>query len=282
MVSQECLGLNLDFIAVGPQRTGTTWLYETLQHHPELYLPDAVKETMFFDRRYDYGIGWYRRYFDESQDDELCGEIAPTYFDDSEVPNRISHLAPDCEIFINLRHPAERAFSLYLHYLRKGRVDRDFWQAVEEKPHIITAGHYATHVPRWQSEFGEGQVHFLFLDDIKKRPQEVLDQICVCLGVGHMKPPDCTNEKVNKASMPRFPWLARGAALLTTAFHKYGLHKAVVFGKKLGLKKLAYTGGEDDMPELSASDREQLIQTYNEDVVYVEELTGRDLFHWRQ
>lgn len=273
---------DIDFVAVGPQRTGTTWLYETLQHHPELYLPDAVKETMFFDRRYDRGIGWYGRYFDDSQDGELCGEIAPTYFDDSTVPSRISDLAPDCEIFINLRHPAERAFSLYLHHLRKGRVDRDFCQAVEQKPRIITAGHYATHVPRWQSAFGEEQVHFLFLDDIKKQPQEVLDQICMCLGIGHMEPPDRANEKVNEASMPRFPWLARGAALLTTAFHKYGLHKAVAFGKKLGLKKLAYTGGEDDMPELSANDREQLIQTYNEDVVYVEELTGRDLFHWRE
>jgi len=103
----------------------------------------------------------------------------------------------------------------------------------------------------------------------------------MCLGVGHMGPPDRTSEKVNEASMPRFPCLARGAALLTTTFHKYGLHKAVAFGKKLGLKK-THTGGEDDVPELSANDREQLIRTYNEDVVYVEELTGRDLAHWRE
>lgn len=38
---------DIDFVAVGPQRTGTTWPYEILQHHPELYLPDAVKETVF-------------------------------------------------------------------------------------------------------------------------------------------------------------------------------------------------------------------------------------------
>ena len=80
--------------------------------------------------------------------------------------------------------------------------------------------------------------------------------------------------------MPHFQWLARGAAFLTTALHKYELHRVVEFGKKPGLKKLAYTGGEGDMPELSANDRRQVIRMYEEDIAFVEDLTDRDLARW--
>jgi hypothetical protein len=253
-----------------------------LRQHDQLHLPEGVKETMFFDRRYERGTDWYARYFKNSKEGQQCGEIAPTYFDEPDVPKRLYEVTPGCNIVISLRHPAERAFSLYLHHLRKGRVGYNLWQAIKRKPRIITAGHYAAHVPRWQSAFEEKQIHFLFLDDIKKRPQKVIDQICMHLGVKHMDPPDRKNEKVNPASMPRFQWLARGVASLTTTFHEYGLHRAVEFGKKLGLKKLAYSGGEGDTPELSVDDREQLIQTYDKDIAFVEELTGRDLSHWRE
>ena len=33
----------LNFVGVGPERTGTTWLHQVLQRHPEICLPKAVK-----------------------------------------------------------------------------------------------------------------------------------------------------------------------------------------------------------------------------------------------
>jgi hypothetical protein len=270
----------LDFLCVGPQRTGTTWLYKVLQQHSALYLPESVKETMFFDRHYERGADWYASYFENSQVEQICGEIAPTYFDNSDVPQRIHQFAPNPDIIISLRHPAERAFSLFIHHLRKGRVPRDFWLAIEQKPRVLSAGRYATHIPRWQSTFGQDQVHVLFLDDIRSDPQAVINKVCEWLGVESISQPDSANERVNAASMPQSRWLARATASLTTLLHSGGFHRIVEFGKKLGLRELAYTGGEADMPELSAEDRKQLIQTYEEDIAFVEELTGRDLSDW--
>lgn len=272
----------LDFIGVGPQRTGTTWLYETLRRHPALYLPDALKETKYFDRRFERGQDWYTRYFEASRDDQLCGEIAPTYFDVPEVPERVYQAAPHCDIIISLRHPAERAFSLYLHHLRKGRVSGAFREAVKQKPRILESGRYATYIPRWRSRFGRQQVHILFLRDIKHRPQDVLDQICAWLGVDRIRLPSQADQKVNVASMPRSLWLARIASLLTVALHSLGLHQIVEYGKRLGLRTLFFAGGEDDMPSLSAADRAFLIEEYEPDIDYVEEITGRTLPHWRQ
>jgi len=272
----------LDFICVGPQRTGTTWLYEVLRRHPSVCVPEAVKETRFFDCRYDRGLSWYARYFSESQDNKLCGEVAPTYFDFPEVPKRVYETAPRCDIIITLRHPAERAFSLYLHHLRKGRVKRPFRRAIEQKPRIIEAGRYANHIPRWRSVFGEQRVHFVFLEDIRSQPQILVNQICDWLGVEPTGLPNQAREKVNAASMPRFRWLAKGAEFLTSAFHAYGLHRIVDLGKKIGLKKLAYTGGEDKMPELAPKDRRDLIQEYEQDIAFVEKATGRRLPYWRE
>ena len=40
-----------DFICIGAHKTGTTWLYETLKPHPEVFLP-PVKELKYFWEAY--------------------------------------------------------------------------------------------------------------------------------------------------------------------------------------------------------------------------------------
>jgi hypothetical protein len=110
----------------------------------------------------------------------------------------------------------------------------------------------------------------------------VLDQAWEYLGIKPIHPPARTGEKVNVASLPRFPLLARAAALFATFFHSLGMHKMVQFGKKLGLKEFAYSGREEEMPEMSPDDRDRLLRKYNEDIVFVEEVTGRNLPKWRE
>ena len=39
-----------DFLCIGAQKAGTTWLYDNLKKHPDLGLPD-VKELHYFDSR---------------------------------------------------------------------------------------------------------------------------------------------------------------------------------------------------------------------------------------
>ena len=38
-----------DFLGIGAQKAGTTWLWDNLRHHPDLWLP-PLKEIHFFDR----------------------------------------------------------------------------------------------------------------------------------------------------------------------------------------------------------------------------------------
>ena len=43
-----------NFIYIGPDKAGSSWLHEMLIGHPEVYLTPA-KDLYFFDRYYDRG-----------------------------------------------------------------------------------------------------------------------------------------------------------------------------------------------------------------------------------
>jgi len=272
---------DLNFVAVGPQRTGSTWLYQLLAHHPAICFPKDVKETMFFDRYYEKGLSWYTAHFTHRSEEQLCGEIAPTYFDVDVVPTRLHQLNPECRIMINLRNPVFRTLSLYRHHLSKGRISGSFEEAISQMPRIIDSGKYAQHIPRWLDKFGIEQVKFLLLDEIESTPETVLKSVSNFLGVAEIALPLEKNQRVNAATMPRFPLLAKAAAQLATGLRANRLHKVVEFGKSLGLKQV-YTGGEQQMPGFTASDRFWLKSQYEEDIVFVEKLLGRDLSAWRQ
>lgn len=271
----------LDFVCVGPQRTGTSWLHQVLQHHSQLCLPQDVKETMFFDQHYEQGLSWYADYFSHCSCDgqQRRGEIAPTYFDIPVVPSRIQQINPNCKILINLRNPINRALSGYHHHLGKGRVSGSFSEAVSQMPRIVEAGRYAQHVSRWLDQFGADQVTFVLLDDIESCPEIVLRQIYQFLAVSEIPMPQIGKEKFGAATMPKFPWLAKVAAESATWLRRKRWHKLAEFGKALGLKKV-YTGGKH-LPTLSHPEQLKLIEEYEPDIAFVEKLVGRDLSAWR-
>lgn len=271
----------LDFLGVGPQCTGTTWLHRLLQYHPSLCLPKNVKETMFLDLYYEKGFSWYKAHFAHRRDGQLCGEIGPTYFDIEAIPARVRQLNPQCRIIINLRDPVSRALSAYRLRLSKGRLSGSFAEAVVKMPRIIDSGRYALHIPRWLETFGEDRVLLVLLDDIVSRPESVLKSIYDFLGVDEMPMPSEGYKKIGQTRMPRFRWLAKPAGQLVTWLRANRLHWIVELGKSLGFNKV-FAGGERRMPGLTSSDRLWLLEEYEADIAFVEKLLGRDLSAWRR
>lgn len=270
----------LQFMAVGPQRTGTSWLYEVLRSHPSLCFPKGVKETMFFEKYYSKGLDWYFSHFNHCLAHQICGEIGPTYFDMEQAPKYIYEINPAIKIIINLRHPLERTLSLYRHFLSIGLVSGSFSSAIEQMPRIITAGHYAQHVPRWLDLFGEKQVFFITLDAIDKKTISILEDLYSFLEIEACVPVETAQEKVNRASLPKYPWIAKLLTYLAIQFRSYRLHSVVEFGKKLGMRRV-YSGGEEKLPMLTTDEQSQLLEIFEADIVYVEKLLDIDLKHWR-
>jgi hypothetical protein len=271
--------LRIDFIGIGPQKTGSTWLDEILRDHPEAYVPEATKETWYFDQSYEENLSGFVGYFKNAKDDQQTGEICPTYFDSPEALSRIKKHFPDVKIIISLRNPVAKAESLFRHHLRKGRVGNVFTEAANQMPEIITSGHYSQYIPHWIEAFGEDKVHVILLDDIAVQPEDVYKRVCEFLDISSEFTSEKLTDKVNQAGMPKYPALAKISAKLVTYMKKNKFHGIVNLGKKMGLKKV-YGGGKE-IPGLSENERVMLQETYSADIDYVEKLLNKKLDSWR-
>src|ERR1700756_3557481 len=84
------------FFVVGPPRTGTTWLHSVLGQCA--WLSHPTKETRFFDKYFDRGLGWYTSHYKRANGGRVVGEVAPTYFASATARERIAKLIPVAKI----------------------------------------------------------------------------------------------------------------------------------------------------------------------------------------
>ena len=174
-----------DFLAVGPQRTGTTWLHEVMK--PHLGLPRGIKETDFFLKNYSQGIAWYREYFRDYPPELTLGEVDPNYFGEDVARDRIEKDLPRAKIVVTLRDPVERAYSSYRVMRRDAWTRVSFEETVAKNRIIRESSRYAHHLGNWQRSFGKDRVLVCFYDDLEQSPQKFLDQICDFIGAKRIK-----------------------------------------------------------------------------------------------
>lgn len=110
-----------DFLIVGAQKAGTTFLYQELLRHPQVR-PALTKEIHFFDDRYQRGLEWYAGFFaySDGHPPVITGEASPGYLFHPHALRRIARDLPDVKVIVLLRDPVRRAFSQYCHERRLG------------------------------------------------------------------------------------------------------------------------------------------------------------------
>ena len=269
----------LHLVAVGPQKTATTWLDACLRSHPRLCLPSRTKETFFLDEEFARGWEWYWRHFEGCAADHLRGEAGPSYFEVPAVPERLRAHNPDCRIIVTLRDPAARSFSLYLHHRKKGRVGGAFEDAVREQPRILDGSRYSAHLPRWLDAFGRDRVLVILQEEVAQRPEALLEEMWRFLGLDSPGVPASARETIYAATSPRWPALARlvtRGGRLARRWQLFGLIEGV---RRLGVQAV-FTGGSE-VERLPAELRASLVASFAPDIAFVETLLGRPLPGWR-
>ncbi len=209
-----------DFLIVGAQRAGTTWLHRVLKQHPALWLA-PVKELHYFDKpeiartcldekeRRRLGLrrllsldpwdlrfwlghrddDWYARLFRDAQRRGLiAGEVTPAYATLGEdVLRRIRSLNPDVKLIFIMRDPLDRAWSAVNNALKKGQFEKGFSvdKAVARARSANSAARstYTETIARLDSVFPNAQIHYCFFDDLKDRPERLVSDILAFLGV---------------------------------------------------------------------------------------------------
>lgn len=177
-----------DFLGIGAQKAGTTWLYENLCRHPDLYLPEP-KELHYFDWGFHRSLRHYSDSFKPGCH-RLKGEITPGY---SIIPVErirfIRTIMPEVRLILLMRNPIDRAWSQALMNLVKlpnkkfEEVDRSEFYDHFRSERSVKRGDYDTVLNNWLSVFPRGQLYIGFFEDISNRPQELLSEVFAHIGV---------------------------------------------------------------------------------------------------
>jgi Sulfotransferase domain len=132
-----------DFVIIGAQKCGTTFLYQLLVQHPHVK-PAFAKEVHYFDLNFRQGDKWYRSHFPLRMSNSrryITGESSPYYLFHPHAPRRASAVVPDAKLIVLLRNPVDRAYSHYQHQVKRVKGERretlTFEEAIEAEERIL-------------------------------------------------------------------------------------------------------------------------------------------------
>jgi hypothetical protein len=166
-----------NFLFLGPDKAGSSWLHEALSRHPDVFLSPA-KDLYYFDRYYQRGRDWYARQFKDAGGFAVVGEVSPDYLASPDAPLRIREtLGPDVRLMVTLREPAARAFSSWLYMRKQGEGADTFSEALRTFPDLIEHGRYHSQLTRYLEHFPRSSFHIAVFDDLQDDAGAFLDAV---------------------------------------------------------------------------------------------------------
>ena len=228
------------FIGIGAQKCASSWLYRVLQEHPEVAVSEQ-KELDFFSFRFDRGYQWYEQHFESAGQQDIRGEISPSYLCEESVPRRVAEYYPDMKIIVSFRDPIERALSNHRHEVRLGHIsveNNNFEAGLKNNPMYIEQGLYATHLKRWLEHFPQQQIFVVLMQDIENDPQAVVKRLYSFVGVDESFRPESISARYNVSFANRSQSFRKMKDLAYGVSKTPGLRWTWSMGKALGLRSM--------------------------------------------
>jgi hypothetical protein len=213
-----------DFLCVGAQKAGTSWLYRQLEAHSDFWMP-PVKELHYLDQlnktkrihgprrederdasfldsmqnlrgRFYLDLDSYGRLF-QHKGECVSGDISPAYSTlNDEIIDRVIDHFPNLKVVFLARDPVERAWSQLSMGVRLGMINKFDATDPEEvvcnllNPGVLVRSHPSKIVARWKRYVPPENFRVYFFDDLKENPAELRQAILRFLGGDPDKPSD--------------------------------------------------------------------------------------------
>ena len=231
------------FLGVGAQRAGTTWLYECLRSHPEIFVPE-IKELGFFSEisrvRKNKDISWYLEQFSGACDFKAAGEITPEYLLDEQSPKKIYECLGNIKIIVLIRNPIKRAYSSYGKGIREGDLNISFKEFIYKNvDYCVDRGFYYKQISRYLNIFSKENVLIKVYDDLCSDPFMFIKTVYKFLDVNQEFQPGVINKKFN-IGVPKKTLLSRVILTIRNILYGFPFGNEIVnniqrtsFGNKL-------------------------------------------------
>lgn len=294
-----------NFFIVGAMKAGTTALYEFLKQHPQVYVPEVIKEPCFFRGdpknhavgphvRLDSPEGQaYLALFKEAREEKAIGEASTDYlYYSAKSARNIKQYVPNARIIIVLRNPVERAYSNYVWALKKCKeTAQSFREALDLEEsriaekwrslwHYKAKGFYATQVKDYLDAFGEDRVSVYLYEDLREDAGKTCRKIFAFLGIDDSFEPN-TSREYNVSGVPRNLRLQK-LLYEPNSIMKLGyfLPKGLRSYARLMLLRLNTDTRRSAMPVFDHEVRTYLKNLYRSDIIVLQDLIHRDLSSW--
>lgn len=274
-----------NFLYIGAPRAGSTWIFEALRAHPQIFVPPAKYVKYFNDKEFHRGLSWYESFFDDANaSHKAIGEFGTNYLYNESSLTRIREILPDTKILACLRNPIERDWSAYLRMKRNNEVSGSFREEMESlhgEPFIYDRGKYYNYIPKVYEIFPHDMVKVMLFDDLKENPAKFAAELYKFLDVDPFEF-EYVDQQINAAQVARNKFVSGIARRAATTVRSFGLPNLVGRVKNLTFvqKALFTQAPKTDEFKLTAEDRAYLIDLHSKGINDLANTLNRDLSAW--
>ena len=278
MTDSVSTGDNVQFVIIGAQKCGTTYLSNVLTRHPQVCF-SRIKEPFYFNQPQVWdGEEEYHELF-ASAPGQLWGEASTHYTFLPKYPNvaqRIYDYNPDMKLIYMVRHPFERALSLFRFKKIRGETTRSFEEDVMHDPEYLHIGRYYTQLMPYMSRFPKQQIEVIVFGEFVSQKKLFVERLSEFIGIDYSQFPDDAfdakkNSSVGKKYPPRgFDLIRRVTAPLRSVVNSRQIEQ---------VKDLLFSDPEP--ASFTPAFREGVIQSLEQEVALFErEVLGRRIDSW--
>ncbi|MFZ0915567.1 MAG: sulfotransferase [Candidatus Udaeobacter sp.] len=244
-----------DFLCAGAHKSGTTWLYQQLDSHPDFWMP-PIKELHYLDQlsrvqrtssprcrderdlrflenirilsaEQHMDLERYARLF-EPKASLLSGDISPNYSTlSNEVIRRVIGYFPNLKVIVLARDPVERVWSHLSMEVRYRQIEPfDATDIDQVNRNLVRRGMLLRSYPsaivaRWKRYVHPDRFRIYFFDDLKRNPTELRRCILRFLGADPDKPGrEVTRDYNSWTGMEKLPLTDKVRSHLAQFFKK--------------------------------------------------------------
>jgi len=307
MDSKESNSNRPNFFIVGAPKCATTALYEYLKTHPNIFMPERMKEPCFFSedfpvhRRIETMDHYLSLFDDATEEHTAIGEASVWYLYSKVAIQKLYDFNPDAKLVVMLRNPVEQVYAMHMQCFIMGYDNKtDFeeaWGLQENRKNgkdlpdpckeeaflqYKDIASYSSQIERLLSIYPREQVKFILFDDLKASARQLYSGMIDYLELEDDNRQDFPvgnpsqrykNERLGSFILDQPKWLRALKSWVKRIFRIKDLTAISSFIKKRNVE----VGKRKPLsPEMVA----KLKDEFREDVARVSVLIERDLSHW--
>jgi hypothetical protein len=269
----------VDFICIGPGRSGSTWLFEVLRKHPSIFLAKNIKETEYFNTYFYKGDSFYKNFFSDSKPSDIKGEISNLYFFRKKTLSRIKDYNSSVKIIVLIREPYEKIKSLYLFKKREGLYKHSINEFINSKlfKENLREIEFDSILSDLLDLFSKDQIFILPFEKINSDQEELLKRLGMFLGLTNLENYKIL-KKINQSIVPRIFFLGALAKItakilrflklysILTSLKRSEFVKSIFFKKQISKNlKISENHSLDLKIKKIKNDYKNLLNNYNFD-----------------